>query len=216
MERASEAVNDSEIDAALHLFAGYDEPISWWLAPGVAVAPWQERLAEYGMGYEVDTPGMAIDLSALDGQKATSSAVAGLEIHAIASPAEMRTWSAIFVEGYGLPDDWQAELYNMCWSWGLDLPFRYYIGFLHGEAVATSMLLLGAGVAGVYNVATLPTARQRGVGATMTRAALLDGRQLGYRIGVLQSSAQGYPVYRRMGFTEVCKIDLFVGRVAAG
>ena len=62
-------------------------------------------------------------------------------------------------------------------------------------------------------VATLPSARRRGFGAAITLAALLDGRNLGYRIGVLQSSDQGFPVYRRMGFVEVCRMEHFFGRV---
>jgi hypothetical protein len=49
----------------------------------------------------------------------------------------------------------------------------------------------------------------------MTRAALEHGRRLGYRIGALQSSQQGLNVYRRMGFAEVCKIELFVGRAGS-
>ena len=55
----------------------------------------------------------------------------------------------------------------------------------------------------------------RGIGAAMTRVALEHGRSLGYHVGVLQSSDQGFPVYQRMGFVEVCKIDLFVGRASS-
>ncbi len=33
-------------------------------------------------------------------------------------------------------------------------------------------------------------------------APLLDARDRGYCVGVLQASEMGYPVYARMGFTE--------------
>ena len=39
----------------------------------------------------------------------------------------------------------------------------------------------------------------------MTRAVLEHGHSLGYRIGALQSPDQGFPVYQRMGFFEVCE-----------
>jgi GNAT superfamily N-acetyltransferase len=49
-------------------------------------------------------------------------------------------------------------------------------------------------------VATLPNVRGRGIGRALTIAALEAGRSLGYRIGVLQASDDGLPVYRRIGF----------------
>ena len=43
----------------------------------------------------------------------------------------------------------------------------------------------------------------------MTLAALRDARALGYRVGILHSSAMGFPVYQRLGFREFCRMSKF-------
>jgi ribosomal protein S18 acetylase RimI-like enzyme len=81
---------------------------------------------------------------------------------------------------------------------------HYYLGVLDDKPVATSLLYLGGGVAGIYYVATLPEARRRGIGSALTVAPLLQAQARGYRIGTLQSTPVGLNLYRRLGFREYC------------
>jgi ribosomal protein S18 acetylase RimI-like enzyme len=63
--------------------------------------------------------------------------------------------------------------------------------------------------AGIHHVATLPAARRRGWGSALTLAAVRSARELGYRVGVLVSSSEGFGVYRRLGFRECCHADAY-------
>lgn len=80
--------------------------------------------------------------------------------------------------------------------------FCYPAARLHGEPVATSALARAGGVAGIFSVTTIESARRRGIGKAVMMAPLLDARDNGYAVGVLQASEMGYSVYASMGFTE--------------
>ncbi len=85
---------------------------------------------------------------------------------------------------------------------GEEQPWRHYITRLGSTSVGTTSLFLGAGVAGIYNVSTLPAYRRLGIATSSSLLALQDARRLGCRIGVLFASAEGRGVYRRLSFQE--------------
>jgi predicted acetyltransferase len=78
--------------------------------------------------------------------------------------------------------------------------------------VATATSFFGSGIVGIYFVCTVERARRQGIAAGITLAALREARELGSSIGVLGSSEMGYPVYRRLGFEEYCRIGLYKWR----
>jgi GNAT superfamily N-acetyltransferase len=177
---------------------------SWWLAPHLEPAAWSPHLLPHGFNYSDDTPGMAIDLAALP-----PPVDHPLTIQCVEDRQTLAVWNRIFAQGYGLPDSMAQVFLRLMESMGTGLPLRHYLGLLNDQPVATATLFIGAGVAGIYNVATLAQARGQGIGSAMTLTALYDGRDLGYRAGVLQSSGMGYPVYQRLGFQTLGQMDYF-------
>jgi GNAT superfamily N-acetyltransferase len=78
--------------------------------------------------------------------------------------------------------------------------FTGFVAYLGGQPVATSGLFVTDDIAGVYNVATIPDARGKGIGAAITWAAVDAGRAAGASRSILQASGDGEPVYARMGY----------------
>ncbi len=184
---------------------------TWWMEPHLQRSDWEPLLSKHGFRFSDDTPGMAADLQALNEPAQT---VDGLEVRVVADEESLRTWTHIFASGYGLPDEWENDIYTLWWKLGLGYPLRNFIGYLNDKPVATSCLFFGAGVAGVYSVSTLPEVRGKGIGAAVTLRPLLNARDMGSRIGVLQSSEMGYNIYKKLGFKHLCQIEYFYRSLA--
>lgn len=205
--QAPTAEDETFIEEVIRYFrAKKTRSFTWWMEPPLRLADWESALVKHGFRSSKDTPGMAADLNRLN---ESAPRVDGLEIRAVEDEASMSIWAEIFTNGYGLPADWSGMIFDSWFKLGLDFPIRNYLGYLNGEPVSTSTIFYGGGAAGIYDVATLPKARGKGIGAALTLHPLLEARAKGYRIGVLQSSEMGFKVYQALGFRHLCQIEYF-------
>ena len=91
-----------------------------------------------------------------------------------------------------------------------------YAGYVDGQPVATSLGYRTGDTIGVYNVATVESARRRGYGAAMTRKAIAAGGAAGCSVATLQASAMGFPIYESIGFRTVARYRAYVEPGPAG
>jgi ribosomal protein S18 acetylase RimI-like enzyme len=78
-----------------------------------------------------------------------------------------------------------------------------FVAHLDGAPVSCAMTLVSHGVAGVFYVATVASARRRGLGDALTRVAACAGFELGARAAWLGASEMGAELYRRIGFSDL-------------
>ena len=76
--------------------------------------------------------------------------------------------------------------------------------------VGAAMGYLAAGVCEVIHVATIPTARRRGIGAAVTARVIAEAHARGATLAVLQSTEHGEGVYRSLGFQETDRYRLYL------
>ncbi len=172
----------------------------WRIGPSTRPAGLGSHLARHGLVDGGETPAMGIELARLPEMPALP---AGVTIEQVRDPDSLRQWAYTSAVGFGLPQSAAERFQDVITRDPLseDSP-KYYLARTDGAPVATSAITLVAGVAGLYSVATLEQARGQGIGAAVTQLPLLAARDLGYRIGILQASAMGYPIYARLGFHE--------------
>jgi ribosomal protein S18 acetylase RimI-like enzyme len=182
---------------------------SWWIGPSSSPAELPELLEAYGMEYQEDFPGMAIDLQTLDSE---TSEISGLEISRVDDGDGLARLAHTFTVATSSDPAFEPGLLRLLTASGYEETdhWRHYAGTLDGKTVATASAFTGAGVAGIYLVATVPAERRRGIATTLVRHVLQEARAAGYTIGTLQSSEDGLGLYQRLGFREYCRFAFYV------
>lgn len=199
---------DGAIEEAVYRCRSRRVPMLWWTGPSTRPVELGADLIRHGFHPEY-ARGMAVSLQGLRNEPPQPR---GLVVEQVNDDDTMSKWCKVLCESFEMPSLVGEAFLDLSRTLGLgpSSALRHYIGRVEGEPVAISSLFLGRGVAGIYNVATLPRVRRRGIGGAMTFAPLREALAEGYPLAVLHSSEMGAGVYRRLGFQEYCKIGQYV------
>jgi ribosomal protein S18 acetylase RimI-like enzyme len=193
------------IQEVVDFFTPHDEPWRWLVGASSRPPDLGARLIAAGLTLVSDNPGMALEL----GRPAEPRPpIDGLEIGRVDDEADHERWRDVQRRGLEL-DDVRDEAWWVAHrrpGFGTDQPLVNWVASMAGRPVAAAALFIGGGVAGIYNVVTVPEARGSGYGRAVTSVALDEGRRRGLRLAVLGSSELGVPVYRSLGFREVSRL----------
>ena len=198
---------DEAIEARIRDCTDRNVPMLWWTGPSSTPPDLGERLERRGFLLE-PAQGMAGDVHYITAQPSQML----IDVEPVCDQARLATWSKVLCQAFGAPPAFGEAFADLALAIGLGRasPFRHFLGWLNGEPIATCSLFFGDGVAGIYDVGTLPERRHRGVGAAITRAAIAEAAACGYRMAILHSSALGTNMYRGIGFEPVCRIGQYV------
>ena len=198
---------DDAITEATGWFTERAMPWRWLLHPSSTPADLGERLLAAGLTLYSDNPAMAMSLAGFEMVPLPH----GVEIERVTDEAALRRWHQVNVPAMDLDPARDEAWWTAHRRPGFadDAPLVNYVASLDGAPVSVAALFDGAGVAGIYNVATVPSARGRGIGRAVTAAAMAEGVRRGLRVAALGASPLGYPVYRRLGFEEYGRLRSF-------
>jgi ribosomal protein S18 acetylase RimI-like enzyme len=207
---------DRVIDAALSRLDQLPV-VSAWVPDGARPVDLATRFAARGFAEDdaESVPAMRLELGALP----PLDAIPDASWRMATGEADIGPLTDVTVAGFEMPASFGSfirEPYATLLRAGAR-PVLPVVAELDGRPASVALVSTVGSTAAIYNVATVPEARGRGLGRLVTLAALHEARSRGASVGVLESSAPGYRVYERIGFREVARFRvLYRSREAAG
>ena len=172
-----------------------------WLEPRLRRRA-RQLLERQGLRHSTDLPGMCAD-RILPPRKPLPA----LEMRRVADDTTRLSFCEIGSVCFHVPISWFREVFDNHVVWA---NFASYVGYLNGHPVSTAAIVRGAGVLGVYNVATLPGYQRHGYGEAVMRHALAEAhREIGEMPVILQSTPAGLKLYERMGFRTITRVAVY-------
>ncbi|MEU5770361.1 GNAT family N-acetyltransferase [Streptomyces asoensis] len=171
---------------------------SWWVGPASTPADLTSHLTVARLPVSEQETAMWAGLDDI----LPPPAVPGLDIRTVTTSGQLADYARVLAANWNPPAETVRRFFAEAAPQALSAtcPAQYLVGYRENRPVCSAEVFHHAGVAGIYNICTLTAYRRRGYGGAITLAALRTARERGHRIAVLQASADGEPVYRRLGF----------------
>lgn len=189
---------ENEIKNVEKLIRKKKAPNGWTLGPLTIPKNLGDSLEKYGFSNVYQQAGMAVELKNIEDRKIEKS---NLKVKRVENEELLKSWANVVGDVFGIKVDFDMLKFLL-----LQEEVYFYLGKFEGKPVSTLMLYISSGVAGLHAVSTLPEYRNKGFGLTVSRAALIDAFEMGYRVGVLQASSLGEKIYKKLGFQKYCDI----------
>jgi GNAT superfamily N-acetyltransferase len=207
----SENHPDETIERRLAPFKSRALPMMWWFFTpiGGLRSNIERALDAHGLTPASDRPGMGIALSVFHAPPLPQ----GVSTHRVHDEEMFAIWVEVVGRAFDSPDfaTGPSTVANRALGFGDDAPFRHFLCRVDETWVGASTLSLGAGVAGLGNISTLPEWRGRGIGTAVAAAALTEAKGMGIGIGALSADEPGVPLYEKLGFVTVSRHLTYVG-----
>ena len=136
------------------------------------------------------------------------------EIKQVNTPDELEDWVKPIQDSFHMSDPSTQKYYRLFQklSGSPNSPI-HFIATVNNKVVTSSTLFLGDKTAGIYNCATVPDFRGKGILSALTKTMINYAKSLDYKHLTLQASPMSVSVFKEHGFTDVVPYKVYLKSV---
>ena len=208
---SSEDEIEAEVRAVINFFSGRNVPWYWWMNTQPAPNNIREILAKLGVEYDAPPlPAMVAPIK--QNEQAFPKYDESIRVWRARSIADLKAASQIRGQAFQFPAGEAASYFeNMPSDWLNDeSPARLFLaGKDESEPMSIGAVIEGAGLPGVYVMATLPGQHRKGYGKSILARLLKEAASMSGQAVVLTASNAGFGLYSQFGFVHLFNFDFY-------
>lgn len=204
-------VPESEIEAEVvqvkKFFEHRNVPWYWWLGPNQKPSNMKKHLEKHGLVFDrAPLPAM---IAQLPGKNVAYNS--DIKVWEAKEEKDLKIASTIRRIAFRFPEGTALSYFeDMGDDWLKGDPAKLYLAKIgSGPPASIGALIKGAGLPGVYVMATLPEWKRKGLGKAILSKILSEATKKGHSHIVLTASRVGYPLYQQFGFEEIFGYEIY-------
>jgi GNAT superfamily N-acetyltransferase len=201
---------EQEVKAVIEFFAKRNVPWYWWMNTQPNPKNIGQILEKHGLAY--DAPSLPAMLASLPHRGTFPAYNETIHVWRASSSVDLQAASRIRRMAFKFPAG-EAETYfeDMPSDWLDDVsPARLFLaGATRDSPVSIGAVIEGAGIPGIYVMATLPEHHRKGYGKAILTRLLAEAASAGSQMIALTASKAGFGLYAQFGFLHLFDFDFY-------
>ena len=184
-------------------------PYTWFITPNNEKMGLYKELLEHKYRYIGYDMIVGVELNNIIRNIKTPNS---LYIEEVNSKDKLEIWGELFIKSRNMRGITISDFNELFKTINFEEPnlFKKYIGWLNGEPICGSTLILGGGIAVIYDQTVLPKYKDFGIYEAINVTPLKKAKEMGFKLGLAVTSIGDLKRLTGIGFKELFNVKKMV------
>jgi len=180
-------------------------PYTWFITPNNEKMGLYKELLEHKYRYIGYDMIVGVELNNIIRNIKTPNS---LYIEEVNSKEKLEIWGELFIKSRNMRGITVSDFNELFKTTNFEEPylFKKYIGWLNGEPICGSTLILGGGIAVIYDQTVLPKYKDFGIYEAINVTPLKKAKEMGFKLGLAVTSIGDLKRLTGIGFKELFNV----------